>query len=154
MPTIVWIDPDTDLIGAVVLPLEQAGYDIVRFGTVQAALDAVEQIRHADLLLLAMQIPSTLEPYAGSRFSGLELLRELLLRRKVTTPIIVFTAARDMSLYHELKALGVSDIVRKPALPSALKATVEAVLSKRRGRKWQQRRSLGSKTTLTLSILW
>ena len=81
--TIVWIDDDTEIIDAVVHPLERVGHQVRRLHTEFEALAAIDQLRHADLLLLAMIFPpfdSPARPIQGPRFdryTGLHLLRLL-----------------------------------------------------------------------------
>ena len=39
------------------LPLEEAGYQIVRLPTIRAALESLDQLRKADLILMDMILP-------------------------------------------------------------------------------------------------
>ena len=132
--TIVWIEDDTDIIDPVVRPLERAGHRFLRLHSAQEALDALEEIRHADLILLdiifppANNAPHSFDQTEGfSHYTGLHLLRELRQTQGVTTPVIVLTVVIRPELDTELQALDVVDIIHKPVRPSELKRRVEAV---------------------------
>ncbi len=45
---IVWIEDDTAIIDPVVRPLERTGYQIVRLGSAEAALNNIAQIQNAN----------------------------------------------------------------------------------------------------------
>jgi CheY-like chemotaxis protein len=127
---IVWIDEDTDIIGAVVRPLEQAGHEIVRIDTAGGALTpaAIEAMRSADLVLLDMILPpGDTEPNFGP-YAGREILRQLRTVHGVTTPVLVLSVVTNPELREAIEALGVSGIVRKPVLPSELKRRAFAIL--------------------------
>lgn len=132
--TIVWIEDDTDIIDPVVRPLERAGHRFLRLHSAQEALDALEEIRHADLILLdiifppANTLPHSFDQAEGfSHYTGLHLLRELRQAHGVTTPVVVLTVVIRPELDTELHALDVADIIHKPVRPSELKRRVEAV---------------------------
>lgn len=128
--TIVWIEDDTDIIYPVVRPLERAGYLFIRLRTASEALEleAVEQIRNADLILLDMLLPAgKTEPVVGE-YSGKDILYQLRKVHGVTTPVVIFTVVINTTLLHQLEELNVADIVRKPVRPSELKERVEKAL--------------------------
>lgn len=126
---IVWIEDDTPIIRAVVRPLENAGYDIEIYSDVGDALDHVDQIRSADLILLDMILPPGAFQGELGRYPGLYILEQLRRKHDVTTPVIALTVVSRSTLHDELRALGVADILNKPVLPSELKQRVEEVLS-------------------------
>lgn len=128
--TIVWIDDDTDIIDAVVRPLELAGHRIVRVNTVAEALtpDVLERIRQADLLLLDMILTPGAIEREFSRYPGKDILQELREVHGITTPVIVLTVVRNPEVLRQLEQLGVAEIVHKPVRPSVLKERVEEVL--------------------------
>ena len=126
--TIIWIEDDTDIIDPVVRPLEQAGYKIVRIPTAHEALESVEQIKQADLILLDMILRPGNTDREFSRYSGLEILKELRETYEVTTPVVALTVVVRDEIRQRLHALGVADIIRKPVRPSELKERVEQVL--------------------------
>jgi DNA-binding response OmpR family regulator len=126
--TIVWIDDDIDIISPVVELLRRAGYHLLQLRTAAEALEAVEQIRRADLTLLDMILPPGQSGREFSRFSGQDVLQELREAHGVTTPVIVLTVVQNPELYQQLMKLGVVDIIVKPVLPSELKARVEKAL--------------------------
>ena len=118
--TIIWIEDDIDMIDAVVRPLEKDGHHIIRLRTIKAALDAVEQIRQADLILLDIFLPvGTMSPEQsgafGKRYPGIEILRNLREEKGVQTPVVAFTVLKSEVVDAELKSLGnVRGTVRKP----------------------------------------
>jgi len=129
--TIVWIEDDTDIIDPVVRPLELEGHQFVRLRNVKEALEAVDQIREADLILLDMILPPgemdwELKRY--SRYPGLEALHELREVHNVDVPVMVLTVVSRGEIHRRLRELGVADIVTKPVRPSELKERVERVL--------------------------
>lgn len=126
--TIVWIEDDTDIIDPVVRPLERAGYEIVRLRSVAEALNAVEQIRAAKLILLDMILPPHSDGREYGRYPGLKLLEILQRDQGITTPVVALTVVTHADVEHGLHALGVSEIVRKPVRPSELKERVEKIL--------------------------
>lgn len=126
--TIVWID-ENESIDAVVRPLEKDGHHIIRLRTIKAALDAVEQIRQADLILLEVYLPSSrVYPKFATQYPGKDLLQELRYTYQITIPTVVFTTVRNDALYRHLRVLGVVSIIRKPILPSQLKKHVDQIL--------------------------
>ena len=126
--TIIWIEDDTDIIDAVVWPLEKAGFNFVRLYTAIAALEAVDQIREADLLLLDMILPYGQTEREFSDYPGVDVLRELRKIHDVTVPAIVFTVVTNEDIISRLEGLGVVDIIYKPVRPSELKKRVEQAL--------------------------
>ena len=131
--TIVWIDDDTEIIDAVVYPLERVGHRIIRLHTEPEALAAIDQLRHADLLLLAMIFPPSralTHPHRVQgldRYTGLHLLQLLRDVYHLTTPVVALTAVICPDLDRALQALDVADILHKPVRPSELKQRIEAV---------------------------
>jgi CheY-like chemotaxis protein len=129
--TIVWIEDDTDIIDPVVKPLERAGHRFVRLHTAQEALDALDDIRQADLILLDIifpPAPSGFDQANGfNQYTGLHLLHELREVHGVHIPVVVLTVVIRPELDKELEALNVADIIHKPVRPSELKQRVEAV---------------------------
>ena len=126
--TIVWIEDDTDIIDPVIRPLELAGHRFVRLRNAKEALDAVNRIREADLILLDIILPPGQTKREFARYPGLDILRELREIHGVTTPVVALTVVTREEVLQQLKELGIADIVRKPVRPSELKERVERVL--------------------------
>lgn len=72
--TIVWIEDDIDIIEPVVRPLELAGYTFVKLRTIAEALNVIEVIRQADLVLLDMIFAKPnrprVRPLSGAKVAG------------------------------------------------------------------------------------
>lgn len=128
--TIVWIEDDYYVIQPVVYPLEKAGYNIVNIPDTKEAVEKLDLLRQADLILLDMLLPRGLEGQDFGDYPGLKFFRELRNKYKVKTPVVVFTVLTQGNLIKELNELGAEDIVRKPIRPSELKERVERVLSR------------------------
>ena len=126
--TIIWIEDDTDIIDPMVRPLELAGYQIIRIPTASEALANVEKIKQADLVLLDMILRPGNTDREFSRYSGLDILRELRETHQVTTPVVALTVVTRTEIRQRLHEFGVADIIRKPVRPSQLKERVEQVL--------------------------
>lgn len=125
---IIWVEDDVDVIYSAVRPLERAGYQIVVFRNVKDALEAKDQIREADLLLIDMLLPAGRKGDDVKDYQGLELLQKLRNEHNIKTPVIVFTVITKPVVLDELDKLDIAAIVRKPARPSELKYKVDQVL--------------------------
>jgi len=126
--SIVWIDDDIEIIDPVVQPIVEAGHEITRIRRADQALDSVEALQSADLILLDMILPVGDHEEDFGRYPGVTLLRKLREEHGVKTPVIVFSVVEEEKLEEELKSLDVADYVLKPALPSELKAAVDKVI--------------------------
>jgi CheY-like chemotaxis protein len=127
--TIVWIDDDIDIINPVVRPLELAGHHFVRLQSVKEALEALERIRKADLILLDMILPPGQTDREFGRYPGLDLLRELREAHNISTPVIALTVVTRNEVLKQLREeLGVRDILHKPVRPSVLREHVQRAL--------------------------
>jgi DNA-binding response OmpR family regulator len=126
--TIVWIEDDIELIKPVIRPLEQSGYKFLYINSAQEAIKCVDNIRKADLILLDMILPPGQEDTHYGRYAGIDILRELRDKHGIGTPVIVFSVVNDEGIIHKLNEFGVTDIIRKPVLPSELKKRVEEAL--------------------------
>ncbi len=128
--TIVWIEDDIDIIEPVVRPLELAGYTFVKLRTIAEALNAIEVIRQADLVLLDMILPPSQIDREFGRYPGRKLLEILRKEYGIVTPVIALTVVTQPEVLEDLVKLGVADILRKPIRPSVLKQRVEDVLQR------------------------
>jgi two-component system, response regulator YesN len=125
---IVWVEDDIAIIKPLVRPLENAGYEIVYLLTVAEALEKLEQIRQADLLLFDMIYPSGTGEDIEKRYPGLAVLEMLRNEYHIDTPVIVLTVVTNPEVRNRLTALNVVDIINKPVRPSVLKSRVEQAL--------------------------
>lgn len=126
---IVWIEDDIEIIEPVVRPLVLAGYQIHRLHTAKEALEAIETIRDADLILLDMILrPGDIER-EFTRYPGLDILAELRSEHDIQTHVIALTVVSRSEVRQRLRELGVENIIRKPVRPSELKAAVEEILN-------------------------
>jgi DNA-binding response OmpR family regulator len=126
--TIVWIEDDVDIIGPVIRPLERAGYHIIRLRTVKEVFDNLTKLHKADLILLDMLLPDGGSGLDLSRYTGLDIFRELKANHNLTTPVVALTVVAREEVRKNLRDLGVADIIRKPVRPSELKERIEQIL--------------------------
>lgn len=126
---IAWIEDDTDIIDPVVSLLEREGHRFIRIRSIGEALDRVDIIRNCDLILLDVILPQGQADRQYTRYAGKDLLRELRQQHGVTTPVVVLSVVSNAEVQRELESLQVSDIVKKPVLPSKLRERVERVLA-------------------------
>jgi DNA-binding response OmpR family regulator len=128
--TIVWIEDDVDIIGPVVRPLERAGFQIIRLRTAKEVFDNIPKLHDADLILLDMLLPAGSVELELSRYTGLDIFRELKENHNLTTPVVSLTVVAREEVRKNLRDLGVADIIRKPVRPSELKERIEQILNK------------------------
>ena len=126
--TIAWIEDDVDIIGPVVRPLERAGYKVIRLRTAKEVFDNIQKLHDADLILLDMLLPDGGVDIELSRYTGLDIFRELLENHDLQTPVIALTVVAREEVRKNLRLLGVADIIRKPVRPSELKERIDQVL--------------------------
>ncbi|HUG48266.1 MAG TPA: response regulator transcription factor [Candidatus Limnocylindria bacterium] len=117
--TILVVDDDPAMVGALGALLGQAGHRIV------AAYDGDEALRrfHADrvdVVLLDLAMPG---------LDGADVCRQI--RAEADTPIIVVSGERDRAATAQLLDLGADDYVRKPFRADELLARVRAVTRRR-----------------------
>jgi two-component system, OmpR family, alkaline phosphatase synthesis response regulator PhoP len=129
MAEILWIEDDFNELEPIVLPLKKAGHAITIAPDAKDAIKLLEKKRF-DLILLDILLPSgekKIERIAD--WTGLELMK-VIRKRKIDTPVIVFTVVLDRELEDELNGLNVKKILIKGRiLPSKLKSDVEGILN-------------------------
>jgi DNA-binding response OmpR family regulator len=115
-------DDDDDIRDLVAFRLDRAGYEVLRAGDGQEALDLARQ-HIPDLAVLDVMMP---------KLTGYDVTREM--RADATTsriPVILLTArVQEADVARGFEA-GADDYVKKPFSPQELKARVQAVLGRR-----------------------
>ena len=121
-PVVLVADDDDDIRDLVAFRLDRAGYEVLRAGDGQEALDLAREHR-PDLAVLDVMMP---------RMTGYDVTREL--RADAATqriPVILLTArVQEADVARGFEA-GADDYVKKPFSPQELKARVQAVLGRR-----------------------
>jgi DNA-binding response OmpR family regulator len=121
-PVVLVADDDDDIRDLVAFRLDRAGYEVLRAGDGQEALDLARQ-HIPDLAVLDVMMP---------KLTGYDVTREM--RADATTsriPVILLTArVQEADVARGFEA-GADDYVKKPFSPQELKARVQAVLGRR-----------------------
>ena len=121
-PVVLVADDDDDIRDLVAFRLDRAGYEVLRAGDGQQALDLAREHR-PDLAVLDVMMP---------KLTGYDVTREL--RADSTTsriPVILLTArVQEADVARGFEA-GADDYVKKPFSPQELKARVQALLGRR-----------------------
>jgi DNA-binding response OmpR family regulator len=121
-PVVLVADDDDDIRDLVAFRLDRAGYEVLRAGDGQEALDLARK-HHPDLAVLDVMMP---------KLTGYDVTREL--RADAATsriPVILLTArVQEADVARGFEA-GADDYVKKPFSPQELKARVQAVLGRR-----------------------
>jgi DNA-binding response OmpR family regulator len=121
-PVVLVADDDDDIRDLVAFRLDRAGYEVLRAGDGQQALDLARE-HNPDLAVLDVMMP---------KLTGYDVTREL--RADAATsriPVILLTArVQEADVARGFEA-GADDYVKKPFSPQELKARVQAVLGRR-----------------------
>jgi CheY-like chemotaxis protein len=126
--TIIWIEDDYDIIEPVIYPLRKAGYTIINIPTTKEAIEKLEELKKADLLLLDTSLPSGDGGRDYGDYPGLKLLQDLRKISDFKTPVVIFTVIRNEELRKQLEELKIEGIVYKPVRPSELKEVIDKIL--------------------------
>jgi DNA-binding response OmpR family regulator len=108
--------------------LERSGYKVIYLKSAKEVFDNVHQLIDADLILLDMILPDGGVSMEISRYTGLDIFRDLKTKHNLKTPVIALTVVAREEVRKTLRNLGVADIIRKPVRPSELKERIELVL--------------------------
>lgn len=127
---IAWIEDDIGIIQDVIQPLINDGYKFTYLRSVQEALNGMELLKSADLILLDLIFPTGDETIEFSQYPGISLLRKLRNEFKIQTPVIAFTVVTNGEAHKQLTDLGVVEIINKPVRPSELRDIVNQTLAK------------------------
>ncbi|HEY0778944.1 MAG TPA: response regulator [Gemmatirosa sp.] len=111
----VLVADDEPHIGRIIqMKLEQGPFRVTLVHDGQAALDALNDESHVDLVLLDLMMP---------RLSGLDVLAAMRGDpRHAALPCIILTAAGQEQQYRQAMALGATDFMTKPFSPKKLYA--------------------------------
>ena len=121
-PVVLVADDDDDIRDLVAFRLDRAGYEVLRAGDGQQALDLARE-HHPDLAVLDVMMP---------KLTGYDVTRELRADKETSRiPVILLTArVQEADVARGFEA-GADDYVKKPFSPQELKARVQAVLGRR-----------------------
>lgn len=115
---IIWIDDDYYALGVLVEPLKEMGFQIRGIRTLGDAIDEIETIRRADLILLDVILPSgDIEPERKTHYLGLELLKRFE-HEKIEIPILILSVVQKPEILHEAEQFtNVKAIIDKNPTP-------------------------------------
>lgn len=120
MTNIAIIEDDKGLNNGIALALKQEGFRFYQYG----ALGEIENIQDMDLLILDINLPDG---------NGFDFLKELRTRSDV--PVIILTA-NDLETDEVMGLnLGADDYMTKPFSLMVLRARIEKLLQKGKGRR-------------------
>jgi CheY-like chemotaxis protein len=131
MLRIYWIEDDADIIWGVVQPLVDAGNKVHTLKTISSALEAVEDLKTADLILLDMILPPGDSQEDLGDYPGIWLLKKLREEYGVSVPVMVLSVVNGARLEGLLEGLSVASYLRKPVLRSELRKAVEDILAQK-----------------------
>lgn len=133
MARIAWLEDDADAIADVMRPLKASGHRIDTYRNVRDALDGVDELRKADVILLDILLPSGDPQTPNDDLSaGLNLLTEIR-RLGVAAPVVVFSArSRGQHEADITPEMNIRDWIQKPESRHVLSQRVEAVLREAR----------------------
>lgn len=115
---IVWIDDDYYALGVLVEPLKEMGFQIRGIRTLGDAIDELETIRRADLILLDVILPpGDIEPERKTRYLGLELLKRFEVE-KIEIPVLILSVVQKPEILREAEQFAnVKGIIDKNPTP-------------------------------------
>jgi DNA-binding response OmpR family regulator len=121
-PVVLVADDDDDIRDLVAFRLDRAGYEVLRAGDGQEALDLARK-HGPDLAVLDVMMP---------KLTGYDVTRALRADPATSRiPVILLTArVQEADVARGFDA-GADDYVKKPFSPQELKARVQAVLGRR-----------------------
>ena len=117
MPTILVVDDDADVRGAVEGFLKTRGHEVLAYADAAPALESVD-FESVDLILTDLQMPTS-----GDQFV---LLQE---QKGIDVPVIVLSEFLNEEQINYLSGLGVRKTLSKPVRMSELLQEVEAILN-------------------------
>lgn len=119
---IAWVDDENAKLGLLVKPLQQAGYTLVRCRTYSEALDRLDEIRQAELLILDLIIPPGTADIDG-RYLGLALLRQFR-AEGLQQPAVIMSVVLHNTVKPELDEIpNVIDFINKTS-PEPIEETL------------------------------
>ena len=121
-PVVLVADDDDDIRDLVAFRLDRAGYEVLRAGDGQQALDLAKE-HVPDLAVLDVMMP---------KLTGYDVTRELRADAATSRIAVILLTARvqEADVARGFEA-GADDYVKKPFSPQELKARVQAVLGRR-----------------------
>ena len=121
MPTrILFVDDEPDIRSVVKLQLTAEGFEVETAASGERVIETLEQATF-DVVLLDMHMPGK---------DGIQVLKEMR-ERKISTPVIMLTAERELPMAIKAMNLGIDDYLTKPFFEKHLVAAIRRALQKR-----------------------
>jgi CheY-like chemotaxis protein len=129
---ILWIEDSAYSLKSLVKPLEEKGYRIIYADTESKALEVLAGDKF-DLILFDIILPSgSDDPKDFTDYVGVRLAEEIVINRKIKTPIIGISVVNNPIILEKLEDLGFKKILPKGhVLPSDLLRDVEKILCRK-----------------------
>jgi CheY-like chemotaxis protein len=124
MARIAWIEDDHEKIGALVKLLEKDGHIILPYSTWQEVKENIETVCKCDAIILDIILP----PVEDDPYLGLSVLEQLRKKHGYQGPVVVCSRVKNPVVINQLRELGATEILRKPARPSDLYDAVTKAL--------------------------
>jgi len=115
-PCIMTVDDDQGVLRLLKRVLEPEGYDVIIADNGTVALELFEEYM-PDLVILDIMMPG---------LDGFQVLG--LIRQRISVPVIMLSAKREVDTVRDALVLGADDYVRKPFHTQELLARVKAKL--------------------------
>ncbi len=115
---ILIIDDDVTALDIVDFLFENKGFDVVRRADGVSALECVEEVKPA-IILIDLMMP---------KMNGQECVRQIR-KKGLTLPIVAFTAVDDPEIHQEALDAGCNLVLTKPCKPQVLVKHIEDFLS-------------------------
>ena len=115
-PCIMTVDDDQGVLNLLKRVLEPEGYDVIVADNGTVALELFEEYM-PDLVILDIMMPG---------LDGFQVLG--LIRQRISVPVIMLSAKREVSTVHDALVIGADDYVRKPFHTQELLARVKTKL--------------------------
>jgi CheY-like chemotaxis protein len=124
MARIAWIEDDHDKIRSLVRLLEKDGHTILLYGSWREAEERLDEVCECDAVILDIILP----PIENNHYLGLSVLEQLRRQHGYKGPVVVCSRVKNPAVLHDLRELGVTEILRKPVRPSVLYEVVTEAL--------------------------
>jgi DNA-binding NarL/FixJ family response regulator len=125
---IIWIDDDTAIIDSVMKAIIDEKNEMIYINSVKDALDSIEIIRRADIIIMDVIIPKggVFQDLAYI-YPGIQLLHKLREEFEIKIPVIIFSVVDPKKVVDQLIDMNVAEYIRKPSLQIDIKNAINKI---------------------------